>query len=194
MGQIKPKIIITPVHLGMLLLSVTVMILTARLTIASDLDSLNAAAEQGDAEAQFNLGNMYFEGLGVPQNDAEAARLYRMAAEQGIAEAQFNLGIMYFTGRGVPQNDAEAAMVSAADCNLGVMYFAGVPQNDAEAARLYRMAADADTVQSGLHVFHWSWRSQGLRAGLCLVEHCRGARLRTGKGALGKHHKRNADC
>ena len=66
-------------------------------------------AEQGDAEAQFNLGNGYYNGQGVPQDHAEAARWYRKAAEQGLAAAQVNLGFMYHNGQGVPQDDAEAA-------------------------------------------------------------------------------------
>ena len=49
-------------------------------------------AEQGIAEAQFNLGVMYVTGQGVPQDNKEAAKWYRLAAEQGVAEAQFNLG------------------------------------------------------------------------------------------------------
>tara|TARA_R110000765_G_scaffold324976_2_gene416497 strand:+ start:916 stop:1131 length:216 start_codon:yes stop_codon:yes gene_type:complete len=53
------------------------------------------AAEQGDADAQYNLGIMYDTGRGVPENDAEAVRWYRLAAEQGDANAQFNLGGMY---------------------------------------------------------------------------------------------------
>ena len=48
-------------------------------------------AEQGNAAAQFNLGQMYFEGEGVPQDDDEALKWYRLAAEQGIAAAQSNL-------------------------------------------------------------------------------------------------------
>ena len=56
--------------------------------------------------AQFNLGLMYDKGEGVPQDDAEAVRWYRLAAEQGHAEAQANLGWMYDAGRGVPQDDA----------------------------------------------------------------------------------------
>ena len=50
------------------------------------------AAEQGHAYAQYNLGLMYRQGEGVPQDDAEAVRWYRLAAEQGDAVAQFNLG------------------------------------------------------------------------------------------------------
>ena len=53
---------------------------------------MRAPAEQGDAEAQFNLGVMYANGRGVPQDDSEAVRWYRLAADQGHAGAQFNLG------------------------------------------------------------------------------------------------------
>jgi TPR repeat protein len=51
---------------------------------------------------------MYLDGDGVPENDAEAARWFRLAADQGDALAQYNLGTMYYTGRGVPEDDAEA--------------------------------------------------------------------------------------
>ncbi len=40
-------------------------------------------AEQGYAPAQYNIGSMYKNGHGVPQDYAEAARWYRRAAEQG---------------------------------------------------------------------------------------------------------------
>ena len=66
------------------------------------------AAEQGDAEAQVNLGLRYHDGEGVPQDYAEAMKRYRKAAEQGLAEAQHNLGLMYADDEGVPQDDAEA--------------------------------------------------------------------------------------
>jgi TPR repeat protein len=66
-------------------------------------------AEQGLAEARYNLGIMYAEGRRVPKDFAEAVKWYRKAAEQGHVGAQFNLGIMYRKGEGVPQDDAEAA-------------------------------------------------------------------------------------
>ena len=53
---------------------------------------------------------MYGEGLGVPQDYAEAVRWYRMAAEQGHTGAQSNLGVMYAKGEGVPQDDVLAHM------------------------------------------------------------------------------------
>jgi uncharacterized protein len=65
-------------------------------------------AEQGDADAQFLVGNMYDNGEGVPEDDTEAVNWYRKAAEQGNAWAQFYLGFMYSNGQGVPQDYAEA--------------------------------------------------------------------------------------
>ena len=42
-------------------------------------------AEQGDVSAQYNLGIIYANGRGVPENDAEAVKWYSKAAEQGDA-------------------------------------------------------------------------------------------------------------
>ena len=68
------------------------------------------AAEQGDADAQFNLGVMYRKGKGVTQDDAEAVKWYRKSAEQGDASAQYNLGLMYAEGTGVTQDTIAAHM------------------------------------------------------------------------------------
>ena len=65
-------------------------------------------AEQGDADAQFEVGWMYAHGTGVSRNDGEAARWFRMAADQGDADAQRNLGWMYAHGLGVDRDDREA--------------------------------------------------------------------------------------
>jgi TPR repeat protein len=53
---------------------------------------------------------MQAEGEGVPQNDAEAVKWFRLAAEQDYADAQFFLGGMYGLGRGVPVDNVEAYM------------------------------------------------------------------------------------
>ena len=71
---------------------------------ASDFRETLQLAEQGDAEAQNNLGAMYYTGQGVRQDYAEAARWYRKAAEQGDVQAQYNLGLMYYNGQGVRQD------------------------------------------------------------------------------------------
>ena len=109
-------------------------------------------AEQGDVEAQFNLGLMSLSGKGVPQNYIEAANWYRKAAEQGHAEAQNSLGEIYAKGIGVPQDDAEAVkwFRKAAEQGpvwahkLGLRYATGwdVPEDDTEAVKWYRKAAE----------------------------------------------------
>jgi TPR repeat protein len=66
------------------------------------------AADQGDAEAQSNLGMLYARGQGVPQDDAEAAKWWRMAADRGDVYQQFNLGVMYENGQGVPKDYVQA--------------------------------------------------------------------------------------
>src|SRR6516164_8387543 len=81
-------------------------------------------AEDGDPRAEAVLGSAYYRGRGVPQNDSEAAkwfrlaadkgnaaaRCYRRAAEQGDPQAQYNLGLAYARGEGVTQNAVEAHM------------------------------------------------------------------------------------
>ena len=85
----------------------------------SDFKETLQVAEQGNAEAQFNLGLMYDNGQGVRQDYAEAVRWYRQAAEQGHAVAQKNLGVMYYEGRGVRQDLALAQEWYGKACDNG---------------------------------------------------------------------------
>jgi len=71
---------------------------------ASHEREFRMSAEQGHAEAQYNLAMLYDRGLGVENDDVEALKWYRQAAEQGYAKAQYNLGMMYYFGKGVPQD------------------------------------------------------------------------------------------
>jgi TPR repeat protein len=64
-----------------------------------------AKAEQGDADAQFELGGMYIE----EEDYTQSAKWLRKAAEQGHAKAQYNLGLMYANGKGVPQDYSQTA-------------------------------------------------------------------------------------
>ena len=65
------------------------------------------AADQGYADAQFNLGLMYSDGTGVPEDDTEALKWYHLAAEQGDFHAQYNLDVMYYNGEDVTKNNLE---------------------------------------------------------------------------------------
>jgi hypothetical protein len=75
-------------------------------------------AEQGDALAQYRVGQLYASGIaGRDKDDREAAQWYKRAAAQGYSYAQVALGRFYENGRG------------------------GLPKDDREAARLYSLAA-----------------------------------------------------
>ncbi len=86
----------------------------------SPLEELTRCVEQGHAGAQSSLGLKYASGAGVPEDDVEAVRWFRLAAEQGHAGAQWLLGSMYGNGDGVPEDAVLAYMwfdLSAAQGN-----------------------------------------------------------------------------
>jgi uncharacterized protein len=66
--------------------------------VAAALRQLKPLAEYGDADAQFKLGSLYYQGWGVPQDYREAATWLRKAAEQNNVFAQVTLGIAYSEG------------------------------------------------------------------------------------------------
>lgn len=153
-------------------LTITSLLLTlaaAPLALAADFDKGRVAAQRGDyatalsewkplavqgnTSAQFNLGVMYANGLGVLQDYRTARKWYIAAAVQEHASAQFNLGKMYESGPlGVPQ-DYKMAMrwytaaanqgYVAAQINLGAMYSKGlgVPQDYSQAYMWFSLAA-----------------------------------------------------
>ena len=114
--------------------------------------SLRERAEQGDADAEFDLGLMYSKGEGVPQDYKEAARWFRAAAEQGDANAQHFLGLSYNRGEGVPQDFSEAVRWfraaaeqghPSAQFALGLQYWTGevVPKDYIQAHMWLNLSA-----------------------------------------------------
>jgi localization factor PodJL len=67
-----------------------------------------AAADAGDARAQFALATAYAEGRHVPRDLAAAAQWYAKAAAQGLAPAQYRLASFYEKGLGVAHDLAKA--------------------------------------------------------------------------------------
>lgn len=65
-------------------------------------------AEQGNADAAYNLALIHQNADGVPYDAAEALRWYRQAAERGDKISQVQLGLMYQNGEGVPADEAKA--------------------------------------------------------------------------------------
>ena len=114
-------------------------------------------AEKGNAEAQYNLGFCYEEGIGVTKDEKKAFEWYQRAAEQGHATAQYNLGWCYENGRGV-DTDAEKAAewyqkaakqeYAGAQNNLGMCYLTGigVESDKSEAVKWFQKAADQGNI------------------------------------------------
>ena len=117
------------------------------------------AAEQGVAEAQFNLGCAYANGEGVTKDVDKAVKWYRKAAEQSYPSAQCSLGLCYDKGEGVIQDKSEAIKwyrkaaiqgVAEAQFDLGFSYAQGdgVIKDASEAVRWYRKAAEQGLAQA----------------------------------------------
>lgn len=125
----------------------------------NDLEKIIQEANQGDVKAQFALGNIYHKAMGMPVNEAEAAKWYRKAAEQGHADAQNQLGDMFRRGFGVSKDLAEATKWYQkaaeqdnvkAQKSLGDLYSynEGVPQDYVEAEKWYREAAEHGDIEA----------------------------------------------
>jgi TPR repeat protein len=108
-------------------------------------------AQAGEPNAQNELGLLYSEGQGLPQNYLEAKDWFKKAADQGHADAQVNLGTLYSLGRGAPYSDhmalfwfqkAAEQRNALAFAKLGMMYERGraVPQSLIEAHMWYNLS------------------------------------------------------
>lgn len=118
-----------------------------------NIEDLLIEAEKGNAEAMFNLGVCYYDGIGVEQDYAEAIEWWGSAAEWGVAKAQFNLASCYANGIGVEQDIREAVRLfrkaarldmMEAQYYLGLIYAngLGVTKNETEARKWLTMAAE----------------------------------------------------
>ena len=75
---------------------------------ATALRAFRAEADEGDPQAQNNIGYMYEYGWGEPQDYKKAMEWYKKAAKKSLAEAEYNVGILYHNGYGVAKNNSEA--------------------------------------------------------------------------------------
>jgi uncharacterized protein len=120
---------------------------------ASAMAYYRMAADKGDAQAQYDIGLLYSNGMGVSRDDKIAFQWFHVAAAQGHVASITWLGVMYASGRGVQQDYIEsmkwnkkAAELGSphAQHNLGLMYYFGqaVPVNTSEAMRWFRQSAE----------------------------------------------------
>ena len=129
------------------------------------LEQWQVLSKQGDLRAQYRLGQMFAEGVGVPKDDRVALHWFRQAAEQGSVEARYELALLYSVGRGVPKDHARAAHwygLLAEDGHLTAQYLL---------ARRYEQGAGG--AQDLARAVHWYERAAGqghLRAQVKLGE------------------------
>jgi TPR repeat protein len=111
------------------------------------------AADNEIANARYNLGVLYHQGLGQERNLDRALYWYREAAKLGHAEAQYNLGIAHIEGIGTDYDPRLAAAfferaansgIMEAAYNLGLIYENGLlgEAKPDEALLWYKIAAD----------------------------------------------------
>lgn len=115
------------------------------------LEKLKEMAERGDVNAQYQLGNNYYSGKGVPKDYKEAVKWCKMAGEQGHAFAHSVLRAIAIDGKAISgeelfawfKNQAEQGNVKA-HFSIGVMYENGetVARNRKEAIKWFKLAAE----------------------------------------------------
>lgn len=116
------------------------------------------SANEGNAEAQFDIAYAYFNGEGIERDYASAAMWFKRSARQNYAKAQYNLAYCYMNGRGVPRdydkasdllhqsanNNYKRAQLTLADCYAnGIL----VEQNEKESQKWMAMAANMQPEQ-----------------------------------------------
>lgn len=91
---------------------------TGRCTLNSQPEDLPQAlatcqqiARDGDAQAQYELGEFFYEGTNTPRDLKQALSYFEQASLQGHAQAQYRLGTMFYKGEGVAANNIQAYIV-----------------------------------------------------------------------------------
>lgn len=125
------------------------------------------AAEKGHTLAEFSLGSMYLEGMGVPVDITQSRFWFKKAAEKGVVDAMYNMAVtyhklqpipdreqaIYWYSKGVKLGDANSTL------NLGLLYQVGDANNkpDFDKAReIYLKAAKKDKdIQLNLSVLEF---------------------------------------
>lgn len=93
------------------------------------MSTIETAADAGDPEAMYELGNRYAYGQGAPINIRKALDLWMAAALQGHASALYRIGLCYSLGTCVPQNTETALQMwhsAASGGSLEAMHMLGI--------------------------------------------------------------------
>ncbi|MCY1355386.1 Sel1 repeat protein [compost metagenome] len=84
---------------------------TAPEALAEALASCQQAAQNGDLQAEYELGEFYYDGQRTPRDLNKALNWFEQASLRGHALAQERLGMMFFRGEGVKANNVQAYIV-----------------------------------------------------------------------------------
>ena len=122
------------------------------------LELYTKAASKGLADAQFQLGKMYYLGEGTSKDYSSASMWFKRAARQRHAKAEYGLATCYMNGDGVPVNYDQALMYMKASAIRGY-----VPAQQ-KLADLYQkgVLVEADSVEAK----RWRDMSNGKDVGL----------------------------
>lgn len=127
------------------------------------LPLLDQGCTAGDGEACKDLGLIYGNGLGFPQDIPRAVEYFSKSCNQGNARGCFDLGVSYKSGKGVTQDYAHAVALFSQSCDggdakgceaLGLMYDLGigVARDTLHAVTLYSKACDGGDADGCDHV------------------------------------------
>jgi hypothetical protein len=121
-------------------------------------------AKEDDEKAQYNVGLMYAQGLGVQKDMSKAVKWYEKSATQGNAFAQYNLA-QYYHYQGSTDTHAYAKAkywyekcvkneVKESYNNLGALYLEGlgVPKDEVKAFELFKQGADKLDASASINV------------------------------------------
>lgn len=75
---------------------------------SEEIGGLRFLAERGNADAARRLGNLYYDGVGIERDYAEAVRWYGISADTGDQWCRNRLGEMHRDGKGMPEDPVEA--------------------------------------------------------------------------------------
>jgi len=110
-------------------------------------------AENGDADAQYNIGWMYMNGYGLRVNDGLALEWWQKAAEQGHSDASFSIGMLYSLGDGEVAKDSDAAidnyLVAAVDGHedaIAILKSMMLRNDETISDRLYSIIKDHESL------------------------------------------------
>ncbi len=147
---------------------------TLRASTSADFETLHKQALDGDGIAQWQLAQIYEEGVGVGRDRAKAMVWMHSAAEGGVADAQYALAEKYFVGDlGLEKNMSQAtgwlrkAAIQGhipASYRLGEIYFNGfgVEQDYTMAAAAMKRPALANYLDARVFLGFMSFTGQGM--------------------------------